>query len=231
MSNGKKEHSFRITNMSLIMYYTRSLFVYLHYLPKSTVCSLFFWYFLFFLWSHGGIFQPQRIDPVTDNYRSLWGQTLHNVTNKKQQYLDRHRQSTWRYHRCDSESINRRRSDNAMAKWKKGKMINNDQQNITHKAKHRVLRTPVKTEVELRWSRRVGSLCSTSDICRVTLVTNPMISHEWGKNRKVEHICGHGGDRKSANWEISIIYAEAAGMLLHINGKFTMGRLKSSLLS
>ena len=29
-------------------------------------------------------------------------------------------------------------------------MINNDQQNITHKAKHRVLRTPVKTEVELR---------------------------------------------------------------------------------
>jgi hypothetical protein len=78
-----------------------------------------------------------------------------------------------------------------MVKWKKGKMINNDQQNITHKAKHRVLRTPVKTEVELRWSRRVGSLCSTSDICRVTLVTNPMISHEWGKNRKVEHICGH----------------------------------------
>jgi hypothetical protein len=71
MSNGKKEHSFRITNMSLIMYYKWSLFVYLHYLPKSTVCSLFSWYFLFFLWSHGGIFQPQRIDPVTDNYRSL----------------------------------------------------------------------------------------------------------------------------------------------------------------
>jgi hypothetical protein len=26
-------------------------------------------------------------------------------------------------------------------------------------------------------------------------------------------------------------YAGAAGMLLHINGKFTMGKLKSSLLS
>jgi hypothetical protein len=28
-----------------------------------------------------------------------------------------------------------------------------------------------------------------------------------------------------------LAYAGAAGMLLHINGKFTMGKLKSSLLS
>jgi hypothetical protein len=28
-----------------------------------------------------------------------------------------------------------------------------------------------------------------------------------------------------------LIYADAAGMLLHINGKFTMEKLKSSLLS
>ena len=32
------------------------------------------------------------------------------------------------------------------------------------------------------------------------------------------------------NWEIYTSYAGAAGMLLHINGKFTMGKLKSSLL-
>ena len=33
------------------------------------------------------------------------------------------------------------------------------------------------------------------------------------------------------NWEIYTPYAGAAGMLLHINGKFTMEKLKSSLLS
>jgi hypothetical protein len=33
------------------------------------------------------------------------------------------------------------------------------------------------------------------------------------------------------NWEIYTLYASAAGILLHINGKFTMGKLKSSLLS
>ena len=33
------------------------------------------------------------------------------------------------------------------------------------------------------------------------------------------------------NWEIYTPYAGAAGILLHINGKFTMRKLKSSLLS
>jgi hypothetical protein len=33
------------------------------------------------------------------------------------------------------------------------------------------------------------------------------------------------------NWEIYTPYAGAAGMLLHMNGQFTMGKLKSSLLS
>jgi hypothetical protein len=34
-------------------------------------------------------------------------------------------------------------------------------------------------------SGRVGSSCSSSDIRRVNLVTNPIISREWGKNREV----------------------------------------------
>jgi hypothetical protein len=38
---------------------------------------------------------------------------------------------------------------------------------------------------ELRCSGRVGSSCSTSDTRRVNLVTNPVISHEWGKDREV----------------------------------------------
>jgi hypothetical protein len=33
--------------------------------------------------------------------------------------------------------------------------------------------------------RKVGSSCSTSDTRRVNLVTNPVISHERGKDREV----------------------------------------------
>ena len=38
---------------------------------------------------------------------------------------------------------------------------------------------------ELRCSGRVGSSCSTSGTRRVNLVTNPVISREWGQDRKV----------------------------------------------
>ena len=54
---------------------------------------------------------------------------------------------------------------------KKDKRTNNDlQQNITHKINDRVTRTPLKTGGEL--------MCSTSDIRRVNLVTNPVVNHE-----------------------------------------------------
>jgi hypothetical protein len=52
------------------------------------------------------------------------------------------------------------------------KTTNNDLQNIHKKTKDRVTRTPLKT----------GSSCSTSGTRRITLVTNPVISHEWGKD-------------------------------------------------
>ena len=55
----------------------------------------------------------------------------------------------------------------------------------THKTKVRVTRTPLKTGDKLVCSGRVGSSCSTSGTLRVNLVTNPVISHKWGKNRKV----------------------------------------------
>ena len=48
----------------------------------------------------------------------------------------------------------------------------------TYKAKDRVTRAPLKTVGELRCSGRVSSSCTTSDIRRVNLVTNPEISHE-----------------------------------------------------
>ena len=84
----------------------------------------------------------------------------------------------------------------------------------THKIKDRVTQTPQKTGGELSCSRRVSSFCSTGGIRCVNLVTNPVISHEWGKNREVFTASGtypwsfvtqifhnsqpsHGGDHKS----------------------------------
>ena len=55
----------------------------------------------------------------------------------------------------------------------------------TYKTKDRVTRTPLKTGDELSYSGRVSSFFSTSDTHRVILVTNPMISHEWGTDREV----------------------------------------------
>jgi hypothetical protein len=45
----------------------------------------------------------------------------------------------------------------------------------TYKTKDRVTQTPLKTGSELRCSGRVSSSCSTSDTCRVNLVTNLVI--------------------------------------------------------
>jgi hypothetical protein len=50
------------------------------------------------------------------------------------------------------------------------------------KIKDRATRTPLKTGSKLGCSGRVGSSCSTCGTRRVTLATNPVISHEWAKN-------------------------------------------------
>ena len=44
---------------------------------------------------------------------------------------------------------------------------------------------PTENGGELRCPRRVSRFCSTSDARRVNLVTNPVISHEWGKDREM----------------------------------------------
>ena len=43
----------------------------------------------------------------------------------------------------------------------------------------------LKSGGELRCSGRVSSSCSTSDTRRVNLVTNPVTSHEQGKDREM----------------------------------------------
>jgi hypothetical protein len=56
---------------------------------------------------------------------------------------------------------------------------------LTHKIKDRATRTPLKTGGKLRRSGSVSSFWSTSDIRRVNLVTNPVISRDWEKDRGV----------------------------------------------
>jgi hypothetical protein len=62
----------------------------------------------------------------------------------------------------------------------------NDLQNIRQKIKDRATRTPLKTGVDLGYSGRVSSSCSTCCTCRVTVVTNPVINHE---RNLFSHIC------------------------------------------
>jgi hypothetical protein len=54
---------------------------------------------------------------------------------------------------------------------------------------------PLKPGSELGCSWRDNSSCSTGDTRGVTLATNPVMSHEWGKdqivNMHTEHIRGH----------------------------------------
>ena len=99
--------------------------------------------------------------------------------------------------------------------WPKEKVQKDKQRSTKHtyKTKDRVTRSPLKTGGELRCSGRVSSSCSTSGTHRVSLVTNPVISCEWGKDREVFTTSGtypwsfvtqifhngqpsHGGDRK-----------------------------------
>jgi hypothetical protein len=66
---------------------------------------------------------------------------------------------------------------------KKYKRTNNDLQNIIQKTKHWSKRASLNTGGELVCSWRVSS--STCITRRITLVTNPVISYEWGKDRSV----------------------------------------------
>ena len=81
-----------------------------------------------------------------------------------------------------SETVYRRRTQ-----WPKEKVQNDKQRSTKHtyKTKDRVTRTSLKTGSELRCSGRVSSSCSTSGTGRGNLVTNPVISREWGRDQEV----------------------------------------------
>jgi hypothetical protein len=74
-----------------------------------------------------------------------------------------------------------RKSKQKTTQWPKEKGQKNKQRftKHTHKTKDRVTRTPLKIGVELKWSRRTSSSCSTSGTCRVNLVTSPLYNVQY----------------------------------------------------
>ena len=90
----------------------------------------------------------------------------------------------WRYQRGNQ---NRYIEEEQTTQWPEEKAQKDKQRSTKHtqKTKDRITRAPLKTGGELKCSGRVSSSCSTSGTRRVNLVTNPMISHEWGMHREV----------------------------------------------
>ena len=84
-------------------------------------------------------------------------------------------------------AIRNRISKKNRTQWPKEKVQKGKQRSTKHtyKTKGRVTRTPLKTGGELRCSGRVIGSCSTSGTSRVNLVTNPVISREWGRDQEV----------------------------------------------
>jgi hypothetical protein len=86
----------------------------------------------------------------------------------------------WRY---QSGNQNSYIEEEQTTHWSKENVQKDKQRSTKHtyKTKDRVTRTPLKTAGELRGSVKLSSSFSASGTRRVTLVANPVISHEWRK--------------------------------------------------
>jgi hypothetical protein len=90
----------------------------------------------------------------------------------------------WRYQRGNQNPYI---EEEQTTQWPNEKVQKDKQRSTKHtyKTKDRLTRTPLKTGGELMCSGRLSSSYSTSGTRRVNLVTNPVISREWGKDREV----------------------------------------------
>jgi hypothetical protein len=107
-----------------------------------------------------------------------------NIHNKIVPPLHFEKRRVWRYQRSNQNPYI---EEAQTTQWPNEKVQKDKQRSTKHtyKQKDRITRTPLKTGGELRCSERVSSFYSTSDTRRVNLVTNPVISHERGKDREV----------------------------------------------
>ena len=89
----------------------------------------------------------------------------------------------WRVWRYQSGNQNPYIAEEQTTQWPKEKLQKDKQRSTkhTHKSKDRAARTPLKPGGELMCFGMVGT-CGTR---RVNLVTNPVISYEWWKDREV----------------------------------------------
>ena len=122
----------------------------------------------------------------------------------------------------------------------------NDKQrstNMSHKTKDRVTRTPLNIGGERMCYGRVSSSFSIRDTRRVTLVTNPVISHEWVLSwrffcnvstiildRKVQIDFGSSSSNFCQTWSIkrpqwSSIFCRRIKLLLDVNVLFLVLKL------
>jgi hypothetical protein len=90
----------------------------------------------------------------------------------------------WRYQRGNQNAYI---EEQQTTQWPKEKVQKDKQRSTKHtyKTKDLVTRTQLKIGGEFRCSGRVSSSSSTSGTRRVNLVTNPVITREWGKDREV----------------------------------------------
>ena len=90
----------------------------------------------------------------------------------------------WRYQRGNQ---NLYIEEEQKTQWPEEKVQKDKQRSTkhTHKTKGRVTWTLPRTVGELKCSGWVNRSCSTSGICRVNLVANLVISHEWRKDQEV----------------------------------------------
>ena len=82
-------------------------------------------------------------------------------------------------------NLNLQTEDRQTTRWRKEEGQTTINKTLHRKLTDRATRTPLKTGYELICSWKASGSCSTSDTHRVTLATNPMISHEWRRNREV----------------------------------------------
>ena len=114
-----------------------------------------------------------------------------NKTIKEEEKCYTVRRNVWSYHRGNQ---NLHIEEEQTTQWWKEKGHKDKQRSTKHtcKTKDRVTRSPLKTGGELMCPRRISSACSTSDTRRVNLVTNPVISHEWGQDWETFTTSGTG---------------------------------------
>ena len=105
----------------------------------------------------------------------------------------------WRYQR---DNQNPYMEEEQIRQLQKEKVQWDKQRSTKHtdKTKDRVTRTPLTIGGERGCSGRVNSVCSTSDACRVNLLSNSVISHEWVHDHLYTALC--------YSWHQNMIYCD-----------------------